>query len=75
MYRTAKTVNAKEFIMTEQEAGDEKVRAMLRDIAYVLHLTKKVKKEILDDLAGVTMHDPRDLTKPKGLLNFSGGTA
>lgn len=73
MYRTAKTVNAKEFIMTEQEAGDEKVRAMLRDIAYVLHLTKKVKKEILDDLAGVTMHDPRDLTKPKGLLNFSGG--
>ena len=48
---------------------------MLRDIAYVLHLTKKVKKEILDDLAGITTHDPRDLAKPRGLMNFSGGAA
>lgn len=58
--------------MIEQEASEQKVKDMLRDIAYVLHLTKKVKKEILEDLAGVASHEARDLTKPKGLLNFSG---
>ncbi|WP_020470912.1 hypothetical protein [Zavarzinella formosa] len=74
MYRTNLS-NAKEFTMIEQEASEEKVKAMLRDIAYVLHVTKRVKKEILEDLAGVSSHEARDLNKPKGLMNFSGGAA
>lgn len=74
MYRSTNN-NAREFAVIEQEASEEKVKAMLRDIAYVLHLTKKVKKEILEDMAGISSHDARDLTKPKGLMSFSGGTA
>jgi hypothetical protein len=30
----------------------EEIQAMLRDLAYVLHVTRKVKAEILADLAG-----------------------
>jgi hypothetical protein len=74
MYRNNNNT-AREFGLIEEEASEAKVKAMLRDIAYVLHLTKKVKKEILDDLAGITTHDPRDLAKPRGLMNFSGGAA
>lgn len=74
MYRNNNN-KAREFAVIEEEASEAKVKAMLRDIAYVLHLTKKVKKEILEDLAGVASHDARDLPKPRGLMNFSGGAA